>query len=119
MGNEVEFIPKLNLKTGLELGYKNFKSSLQYTFVSTQFTDIQNSPANLDRSSLHAINGEIPAYEIIDLSLEYTHKKWKFETGINNLLNESYFTRRATGYPGPGIIPSNPRNFYGVIQYQF
>ncbi len=119
VGNEVEFIPKLNLKTGLELGYKNFKSSLQYTFVSTQFTDIQNSPANLDRSSLHAINGEIPAYEIIDLSLEYTHKKWKFETGINNLLNESYFTRRATGYPGPGIIPSNPRNFYGVIQYQF
>ena len=30
----------------------------------------------------------------------------------NNLLDAAYFTRRATGYPGPGIIPSQGRSFY-------
>ena len=43
-------------------------------------------------------------------------KKIKIETGINNLTNTYYFTRRATGYPGPGIIPSPPRNTYITLQ---
>ena len=116
VGNEVEFIPKLNFKTGVELGYKNLKSGLQYTYVSTQFTDALNTAQDL--TSDFSTVGEIPAYSVMDLSLEYTYKKWKLETGVNNLLDESYFTRRATGYPGPGIIPSNPRNFYFVLQYK-
>ena len=45
--------------------------------------------------------------------------KFKFESGINNIFNETYFTRRATGYPGPGIIPSPPRNIYSTIQIKF
>ena len=44
-------------------------------------------------------------------------KKISYEFGINNLLSERYFTRRATGYPGPGIIPSAPRNYYLTIEY--
>jgi Fe(3+) dicitrate transport protein len=32
--------------------------------------------------------------------------------GVNNLFNESYFTRRAGGYPGPGLLPANGRTFY-------
>ena len=44
---------------------------------------------------------------------------FKLEAGVNNLLNEKYFTRRATGYPGPGIIPSSPRNWYLTLQMKF
>ena len=63
------------------------------------------------------MNGIIPTYQVLDLSLKYSHKKWfQIETGINNLTNSSYFTRRATGYPGPGIIPSSPRNYYLTLQ---
>jgi hypothetical protein len=38
----------------------------------------------------------------------------KLETGswCTNFTNNSYFKRRATGYPGPGIIPSDTRTFY-------
>ena len=36
-----------------------------------------------------------------------------------NLLDEYYFTNRATGYPGPGIIPSPNRNFYFMLEYKF
>ncbi len=116
VGNELQFVPKLNMKTGVELGYKNFKTSLQYTYVSTQFTDANNSAISV---ALAGVTGEIPAYEVVDLSTEYTYKKWKLEAGVNNLLNERYFTQRATGYPGPGIIPSAPRNFYAVLQFKF
>ncbi|MGJ8666465.1 MAG: TonB-dependent receptor domain-containing protein [Patiriisocius sp.] len=115
-GKEVEFIPKINLKTGVGFGYKNFLGSLQYTYLSKQFTDATNSPRDLQSQS--GIIGEIPAYDILDLSLSYTYHRFKLETGINNLLDNSYFTRRATGYPGPGILPSQPRTWYALLQFK-
>lgn len=114
-GNEVEFIPLVNLKAGINFGIRNLSGSLQYTFLSEQFTDASNARQNRNDNQ-SGIQGEIPAYEIFDLSLSYSFKKLKLETGINNFLNKDYFTRRATGYPGPGIIPSPPRTFYATIQ---
>ncbi|WP_430426937.1 TonB-dependent receptor domain-containing protein [Maribacter litoralis] len=117
-GNKVEFIPDVNLKTGLNFGYGNVLGSLQYTLLSSQFTDATNAPQDVNDNQ-RGIEGEIPAYDIMDFSLAYSYKKWKLETGINNLLNNSYFTRRATGYPGPGIIPSEPRTYYTTLQFKF
>ncbi|MDD7887052.1 TonB-dependent receptor [Flavivirga sp. 57AJ16] len=114
-GNQVEFIPDLNLKTGLQGGYKNLLASIQYTYLGKQFTDATNSTI----ASLSGVVGEIPEYDILDVSLSYSYKRFKLETGINNALDNSYFTRRATGYPGPGIIPSAPRNFYATLQVKF
>ncbi len=106
-GNKVEFIPNINFKTGIRFGYKNLLSSLQYSYLSKQYTDATNSAA------------DIPSYDIVDFSLSYKYKIFKLETGVNNLLDEKYFTRRATGYPGPGIIPSAPRNWYVTLQFKF
>ncbi|MCB4808112.1 TonB-dependent receptor [Tamlana sp. 62-3] len=111
-GNKVEFVPDLNLKTGLNGGYKNLLASIQYTYLGQQFTDATNATAG----SISGVIGEIPAYDILDLSLSYKYKKLKLETGVNNVLDNAYFTRRATGYPGPGIIPSAPRNWYVTLQ---
>ncbi|MEO0583158.1 MAG: TonB-dependent receptor [Bacteroidota bacterium] len=114
-GNQVEFIPLANIKTGLNFGWGNLLGSLQYTYLSEQFTDASNAPQDItDNQS--GIRGAIPAYQIVDLSLSYAYKLFRLETGINNLLDASYFTRRATGYPGPGIIPSAPRSWYVVLQ---
>ncbi|MAO65181.1 MAG: TonB-dependent receptor [Balneola sp.] len=116
-GNEVEFVPFLNLKSGFNFGYKNLLGSLQYTYVSEQFTDASNAQQNpFDNQS--GIRGEIPAYDVLDLSASYSWKNFTLESGINNLLNDWYFTRRATGYPGPGIIPSPPRTFYLTLQFK-
>ncbi|WP_298423507.1 TonB-dependent receptor [uncultured Kordia sp.] len=114
-GNKVEFVPNVNLKTGIRFGYKNFLSNIQYTYLAKQFTDASNAV----ESNLSGVIGEIPAYDILDVSLSYTYKNFKLEAGINNLLDNEYFTRRATGYPGPGIIPSNNRNFYTTLQVKF
>lgn len=112
IGKKVEFIPTVNMKTGINAGYRNLLASLQFTYLSEQFTDVENSRIPADGDSRNGIIGEIPAYGILDFSLSYSYKKWRIETGINNLLDNAYFTRRATGYPGPGIIPSDPRTFY-------
>ncbi len=112
-GKEVEFVPDVNIKTGIKFGYKNLLTSLQYTYLSSQFTDATNSTSESDPSG---ILGLLPAYGIVDFSLSYKYKRFKLETGINNVMNNYYFTRRATGYPGPGIIPSAPRNFYATFE---
>ncbi|MEM1217137.1 MAG: TonB-dependent receptor, partial [Bacteroidota bacterium] len=115
VGKQVEFIPLVNLKTGLRFGWKNLLGSLQFTYLSEQFTDATNAPRDRN-DNLRGIIGSIPAYALADLSLSYQFKKWlKLEAGANNLTNEQYFTRRATGYPGPGISPSEPRTFYCTI----
>ena len=110
--NSVEFIPKHNFKTGLKFGYKDLVFNIQYSYISEQFTDSSNAI----QGNLSGVIGQIPSYEVADISLSYSLKSISFETGINNFLDESYFTRRATGYPGPGIIPSPPRNSYLTIQ---
>lgn len=116
-GNQVEFIPTVNLKSGISFGYQNLLGSLQYTYLSEQFTDATNAPQDVNDNQ-RGIEGAIPAYDILDFSLSYTYRKWKLEAGINNLLDKSFFTRRATGYPGPGIIPSDPRTFYTTLQFK-
>lgn len=111
-GNQVEFIPILNFKSGLKAGYKNLLFSIQYSHLSQQYTDAENSriPENSDNRS--GVIGEIPGYSVYDFSLSYKYSRYTLESGVLNLLDNQYFTRRATGYPGPGIIPSDGRGFY-------
>ena len=113
VGNKVEFIPDVNIKTGLQFGYGNFLSNIQYTYLSSQFTDAGNDPGG---DNLNSIVGTIPSYDVLDVSVSYKYKRFKLEAGVNNVLDNAYFTRRATGYPGPGIIPSANRNFYTTLQ---
>ena len=111
-GKEVEFVPKNNFKTGLKFGFKNFALNFQYSYLSRQFTDSSNAVGG----NLSGVIGEISSYEISDLALSYKFSNLKLEAGINNIFDEIYFTRRATGYPGPGIIPSPPKNTYLTLQ---
>lgn len=117
-GNKVEFVPLFNVKTGTGIGYKNFMTSLQFTYVSSQFTEANNSKTDANDNT-YGIFGEIPAYYVADVSASYKWRKWKLEAGITNLTNNSYFTRRATGYPGPGIIPADNRTFYTTLELVF
>ena len=114
-GKRLEFVPKLNIKTGTKIGYKNLLLNIQYTYLSNQFTDSSNSI----ESNLSGVIGQIPAYDILDFSSSYRLKNYKLEFGINNILDNHYFVRRATGYPGPGIIPSPPRNYYITLELKF
>ena len=112
VGKKVEFVPNINIKTGIKYGIKNFLSNIQLTYLSRQFTDSSNAT----KGNMSGVIGEIPQYLLLDISFSFKYNKVKAETGINNLLDEEYFTRRATGYPGPGIITSPPRNIYFTLE---
>jgi Fe(3+) dicitrate transport protein len=113
-GNKVELIPDVNLKTGVNYDWNSFSTTIQLTYMSEQFSDPTNA-----REYSTGIVGIIPAFHVVDLSAKYKYKFAQLEAGINNLTNHYYFTRRATGYPGPGIIPSPGRNFYVTLDLKF
>jgi Fe(3+) dicitrate transport protein len=65
------------------------------------------------------VSGIVPSYYVFDFSADYEFKKWFIiSAGVNNLMNAMYFTRRAAGYPGPGILPSDGRSIYGTLQFK-
>jgi Fe(3+) dicitrate transport protein len=107
----VELVPQTILRSGLTYKYKKFSTTVQGSYTAEQFADASNS-----KFSTNAITGIIPAYTISDFSAQYTLKMFNLSAGVNNFTNEVYFTRRAEGYPGPGILPSNPINFYVTLQ---
>ncbi len=107
-GKEVEFIPTLNIKLGSQWRYKTFKTSLQYSYLSSQYTDAQNSLIPDPTATI----GLLPAYGVLDWSLSYEYKWLKMEGSVNNLTNKMYATRRASGYPGPGLLTADGRGFY-------
>ncbi len=113
-GNYVELVPPVNWKSTLQISYADFSLSLQYNWVHWQYSDASNS-----LSQPNAVNGVIPTYDVVDCNLKYSFEALSLSAGINNLLNEVYFTRRATAYPGPGIITSAPRNFYLTFGLKF
>jgi Fe(3+) dicitrate transport protein len=56
----------------------------------------------------------------VDLSGTYKfNEKLFLKSGINNLFGEKYFTRRASGYPGPGLMAAEPRNFFVTVGVKF
>ena len=116
LDKRVEYVSALILKTGLKYHYRQLILQAQFSYNSEQFSDASNSV----EPSGDAILGVVPAYYVIDFSGRYQFKKnFSVELGITNLTNNQYFTRRATGYPGPGILPSDGVSFYTTIQYQF
>lgn len=111
---KVEYVPELIVRTGLTYAWKKISFTAQYAYTSEQYSDATN--ATFSPSGIYGI---IPAYSVIDISASYSYKKFSFFAGVNNASNNMYFSRRAEGYPGPGIIPADPRNFYGTLQYKF
>lgn len=107
----VELVPTSILRSGLTYKYKKFSTTVQGSYTGEQFADASNS-----KFSTNAITGIIPAYTICDFSAQYTFKMINLSAGVNNFTNEIYFTRRAEGYPGPGILPSDPINLYITLQ---
>lgn len=104
----VENAPNFIHRLGASYSLKGLQLSIQYSEVSDVFTDAINT--ELPNST--ATIGKIAGYKIMDLTASYKFKEhYNFKFSLNNLTNEIYATRRATGYPGPGILPGNGRTF--------
>ena len=114
-GKYVELAPPIMARSGLTFGVKNFSITTLFSYVAQQYSDASNVSTIVPS----AIEGIIPAYYVCDMNASYSYRNYGLQMGINNVLNQMYFTRRAVSYPGPGIIPSDGRNFYVTITGKF
>lgn len=116
IGNQVEYVSPIILRSGIKWSSKRWSVQVQGAYNSAQFADATNSV----EPSGDAVIGQIPSYMVFDASARFTlNKYFSFEAGVNNFTNSKYYTRRATAYPGPGILPSDGINFYGTVQFKF
>lgn len=114
-GKRVEYVPFINWKAGVQANYRKFKLTYQFSYLSEQYADATNA----DKGGYSGVNGMVPTYYLMDLSAGYSWKWLTLEGTVNNLADVPYFTRRATGYPGPGIIPGDGRGFYITAGVKF
>lgn len=109
---KVENAPENIIRTGLTYTKKALTFTTQYSYVSEAFSDANNTVT----PTANGVNGLIPSYKLVDISGTYKFSEMFFvKSGINNVFSEKYFTRRAGGYPGPGLMPAEPRNFFITV----
>lgn len=108
-GNQIENAPRNIVRSGVTFNYKCFTFTQQFSYVDACYSDAGNTKS----PTANGQTGVIPSYRIFDLSAAFKfNNTFTFKSGINNLLNEKYFTRRSSGYPGPGILPGDGRTFF-------
>ena len=112
-GNEIESVPHIISRNGLNIYYRSFVASFLGSYVDQSFSD----PTNVVTPTANGAKGLVPSYFIADLNFSYKlNRNIKFKCGINNLGNLSYFTKRPLFYPGPGIWSSDGRSFNFTIE---
>ena len=105
-GETPQYAPDYILRSGLTYAFEEkFKVSLGSTFLGQHFAnDTNDAPF------------KIPSYMVWDLTAEYkVHENVRLVAGINNLFDESYFSR----VRNDGIDPANGRNFYIGASFEF
>ena len=114
-GKQIESVPHIISRNGIEFLYKNFTTTFLYSYTSKSYSD----PLNTIQPSANGARGIVPEYGLFDINTTIRAKEnYLLKFGINNLLNKSYFTKRPTMYPGPGIWPSDGRNYYVSISFK-
>ena len=112
-GNKVESAPDLISRNGFTLRYSKLSFSGLYSYTSATFADALNTvvpPAGTGAVGL------VPAYGLLDLNAGYRFSKLlEARLSLSNVTDKKYFTKRPSFYPGPGIWPSDGRNFCFTI----
>jgi Fe(3+) dicitrate transport protein len=112
---KVENAPQQIARFGLNYKRNSFSATFQVNHVGEVFTDAANTVLPNSTATL----GKLDAYTVLDVSATCVFlEKYNVKLGVNNLTNTIYSTRRAGGYPGPGIMPANARTIYLGIGFK-
>jgi Fe(3+) dicitrate transport protein len=111
-GKKVENAPTDIFRGGVVIGIKQLLLTTQLSSVGSTFSDANNTVTPSANGNI----GLIPSYTITDFTATYKfRKRLQIKSGINNLFDARYFTRRAAGYPGPGALPADGKNYFITV----
>ncbi|MCC7231452.1 MAG: TonB-dependent receptor, partial [Bacteroidia bacterium] len=83
------------------------------TYVGMQYSDSKNTV----EGSADGKVGAVPAYHVMNATVNYSRKHWGVYVNVNNLLDKKYFTLRWASWNG--IIPSPGRSILAGVQVKF
>lgn len=107
-GNAIESVPSLITRNGINFSYKTYSISGLFSHISETFADALNT----ELPSASGAVGLVPAYSILDINASAKiSDELEIKGTINNLTDVQYFTKRPLFYPGPGVWPSDGRNY--------
>lgn len=113
---KVEYAPDYIHRVGMKINHK----WIQFVYQIQLYSSVYSDALNTKEPNASATVGLIPAYQLHDMTIQiYPFKHISLSCTINNLYDTHYATRRAGGYPGPGLMPGNGRNIYGTISIKF
>lgn len=108
-GNKIESAPDFTSRNGITLRHQKLHLSMLYSYTSDTYADALNTV--IPPPGTGAV-GLVPGYGLFDINGGYKFSNaFELKLSISNLANKSYFTKRPMFYPGPGIWPSDGRNF--------
>lgn len=108
-GNRVEYAPRHLIRPGITFRHSRFSLAAKGSLIGMVYTNATNTQA----PNANATAGRIPGYTVVDASATWTFSAhMTLSAGVNNLLDAVYATRRAGGYPGPGLMPGMGRSFF-------
>jgi Fe(3+) dicitrate transport protein len=108
-GNKVESAPDLTSRNSICFRYAGISVSALYSYTAETFADPLNT---INPTPGTGAVGLVPSYGLMDLNTTIRISKMiESRINISNLTNQQYFTKRPLFYPGPGVWPSDGRNF--------
>ncbi|MBC7949952.1 MAG: TonB-dependent receptor [Chitinophagaceae bacterium] len=108
-GNKVESAPGIITRNGGTIRYKQVSFSALYSYTGESFADALNT---VTPPRATGAVGIVPAYGILDFNFVLRYSRaLEARVNINNVTDKKYFTKRPSFYPGPGVWPSDGRNF--------
>ncbi|MEW6569258.1 MAG: TonB-dependent siderophore receptor [Pseudomonadota bacterium] len=111
-GNRLPYAPELSANLGLSYRTGGLKTSLNAYYVSSHFSDADNTV----EESADGRVGEISGYTTLGLSANYAvNKQLSVFGAVRNLTDEKYIASR---HPD-GIFPGAERNFQVGVSYKF
>jgi Fe(3+) dicitrate transport protein len=115
-GNHVETVPSWISRNGLQLMYKGFSSTIQWSYTAEAYSD----PLNTTTPNPSGTVGIVPGYQLVDWNFTWRFKHdYNVKLLMSNLFDKQYFTERPAFFPGPGgLYPSDGRSIifsFGLV----
>ncbi len=114
-GNIMETVPVLISRNGITYSYRKFRTAVLYSYTSSIYSD----PINTWFMENGTV-GLVPAYGLFDCNSSFKiNNHFNVKLSLNNLTNKIYYTKRPSGYPGPGIWTSDGRSMVFTLQINY
>lgn len=111
-GNRLPYAPKNLANTSLTYRQGPLRAALQYSYVSEQFTDFENTEAG----SANGRTGVIPSYGVWNMSGDYQlTPAITLNASVKNLFDKDYIASRAP----EGIFSGTPRLITAGVRMAF